>query len=161
MSWILSFLCLWTVKLQHYWRLVPKAQKNTYIRSISTGSNKEIGFNKDWNLVTLHINVASTARFMKKLLLCIMSWSNRTKPLQRLCIEHNEIDPSPLLLHTTKLFFTRCRKMNFDVFVCFIDYRKAFGSASHQKWIKILRTAGINKGDLRTTSVDEGDLRII
>lgn len=43
----------------------------------------------------------------------------------------------------------KCRDQRKDVFVCFIDYEKAFDRVQHEKLINILRGAGVDGKDLR------------
>lgn len=52
-------------------------------------------------------------------------------------------------LFAVQVLFQRCRDVGCDVYVCLIDYQKAFDKVQHNKMIEVLRTTGIDEKDLR------------
>lgn len=49
----------------------------------------------------------------------------------------------------------RCVDTNVDIFICTIDYRKAFDYVKHDKLMKILKSIGIHRNDLRHNKSDD------
>uniref|UniRef100_A0A8D8Q4X5 Craniofacial development protein 2 n=1 Tax=Cacopsylla melanoneura TaxID=428564 RepID=A0A8D8Q4X5_9HEMI len=52
-------------------------------------------------------------------------------------------------LFAVQVLIQRCRDVNCDVYLCLIDYQKAFDRVRHTQMIEILRKTGINERDLR------------
>lgn len=52
-------------------------------------------------------------------------------------------------LFSIEVLVQRSRDVNSDVFLCFIDFEKAFDRVRHEKMIEVLRTTGIDDKDLR------------
>ncbi len=52
-------------------------------------------------------------------------------------------------LFTLQVLVQRCRDVNKDVFLCFIDYEKAFDRVQHQKMLEILQRIGLDSRDVR------------
>jgi len=50
---------------------------------------------------------------------------------------------------SVRVLFQRCRDVNCDVFVCLVDYQKAFGRVRHDITIRILEEIGIDEKYLR------------
>ena len=48
-----------------------------------------------------------------------------------------------------RMFCKRSIEMQKDMYLCFIDYEKAFDRAKHGDLIKILKRAGVERKDLR------------
>lgn len=48
-----------------------------------------------------------------------------------------------------QVLIQRCRDMSRDVFVCFIDFSKAFDNVKHEKLLKLLKDTGIDSKDIR------------
>lgn len=47
----------------------------------------------------------------------------------------------------------RCLDVNKDVYICFIDYAKAFDSIRYQKLLSILKSKGIDQRDINNTKL--------
>jgi len=52
-------------------------------------------------------------------------------------------------LSSVHVLFQRCKDVNCNVFVCLIDYQKAFNRVIHDIMIRILEEIGIDEKDLR------------
>uniref|UniRef100_A0A8D8SH15 Craniofacial development protein 2 n=1 Tax=Cacopsylla melanoneura TaxID=428564 RepID=A0A8D8SH15_9HEMI len=52
-------------------------------------------------------------------------------------------------LFAIQVLFQRCRDVNCDLYICLIDYEKAFDRVKHDKMMEILKETGINDKDLR------------
>ncbi|KAL0279224.1 UNVERIFIED_CONTAM: hypothetical protein PYX00_000829 [Menopon gallinae] len=52
-------------------------------------------------------------------------------------------------LFAIQVLVQRCLDMNKDVFLCFIDYEKAFDRVQHEKMIQILQQVGLDSRDVR------------
>lgn len=52
-------------------------------------------------------------------------------------------------LFATQVLFQRCRDVNCDVYICFIDYQKAFDRVRHDVLMSILENIGLDDRDLR------------
>lgn len=52
-------------------------------------------------------------------------------------------------LFAVQVLFQRCRDVNCDIYVCFIDYQKAFDRVKHDKLMSILELVGLDDKDLR------------
>lgn len=52
-------------------------------------------------------------------------------------------------LFSIQVLIQRCRDVEVDVFLCFIDFEKAFDRVQHDKMIEILKSTGIDDKDLR------------
>jgi hypothetical protein len=53
-------------------------------------------------------------------------------------------------LFSLQVLIQRCRDMNKDVYICFIDYAKAFDNVKHEKIIEVLHKIGVDYRDIRT-----------
>ncbi|XP_072402422.1 uncharacterized protein [Diabrotica undecimpunctata] len=53
-------------------------------------------------------------------------------------------------LFSLQVLIQRCRDMNKDVYICFIDYAKAFDNVKHEKIIEVLHKIGVDYKDIRT-----------
>uniref|UniRef100_A0A8D8VC16 Craniofacial development protein 2 n=1 Tax=Cacopsylla melanoneura TaxID=428564 RepID=A0A8D8VC16_9HEMI len=51
-------------------------------------------------------------------------------------------------LFAINVLFQRCRDVNCDVFVCFIDYQKAFDRVQHGKMMEVMQKTGLDAKDL-------------
>lgn len=52
-------------------------------------------------------------------------------------------------LFTMQVLIQRCRDVSCDVYICFIDYAKAFDRCQHEKMISALQRIGIDDRDIR------------
>lgn len=52
-------------------------------------------------------------------------------------------------LFAVQVLFQRCRDVNCDIYVCFIDYQKAFDRVKHDKLMTLMQEIGIDNKDLR------------
>uniref|UniRef100_A0A8D9AT98 Craniofacial development protein 2 n=1 Tax=Cacopsylla melanoneura TaxID=428564 RepID=A0A8D9AT98_9HEMI len=52
-------------------------------------------------------------------------------------------------LFAVQVLVQRCRDVNCDVYICLIDYKKAFDRVQHKKLMEILKTCGIDEKDQR------------
>uniref|UniRef100_A0A8D8W5N2 Craniofacial development protein 2 n=2 Tax=Cacopsylla melanoneura TaxID=428564 RepID=A0A8D8W5N2_9HEMI len=52
-------------------------------------------------------------------------------------------------LFAIQILVQRCRDVNCDVYICLVDYQKAFDRVKHGKMIDILKETGIDEKDLR------------
>lgn len=52
-------------------------------------------------------------------------------------------------LFATQVMIQRCRDVNCDVYICFLDYAKAFDMCNHEKMVRTLRIAGVDDKDIR------------
>lgn len=52
-------------------------------------------------------------------------------------------------LLSVQVLFQRCRDVNKDIFVCLIDYQKAFDRVKHDKMVEVLKKIGISEKDLQ------------
>lgn len=52
-------------------------------------------------------------------------------------------------LFAMQVLVQRCQDMNKDVYLCFIDYEKAFDRVRHQQMLEILQRVGLDNRDLR------------
>lgn len=52
-------------------------------------------------------------------------------------------------LFCTQILVQKCNDVKKDVFICFIDYEKAFDTIQHDKLIEILQTIGLDTKDIR------------
>ena len=52
-------------------------------------------------------------------------------------------------LFSLNVLTQQCRDVNYDVYACFVDYRKAFDCVNHEKMVAVLKEAGIDRSDIR------------
>uniref|UniRef100_A0A8D8S118 Craniofacial development protein 2 n=1 Tax=Cacopsylla melanoneura TaxID=428564 RepID=A0A8D8S118_9HEMI len=52
-------------------------------------------------------------------------------------------------LFSVQVLFQRCRDVNKDVFLCLIDYQKAFDRVKHDKMVEVLKKIGISERDIQ------------
>ena len=52
-------------------------------------------------------------------------------------------------LFAIRVLVQNCRDVQKDVFLCFVDYEKAFDKVQHQKLIQVLRTTDVDEKDIR------------
>lgn len=52
-------------------------------------------------------------------------------------------------LFAMQVLVQRCRDMNKDIFLCFIDYEKAFDRVQHEKLLELLQRVGLDNRDVR------------
>lgn len=52
-------------------------------------------------------------------------------------------------LFAVQVLFQRCRDVNCDIYVCFVDYQKAFDRVKHDELLSLLEDIGIDDKDLR------------
>lgn len=48
-----------------------------------------------------------------------------------------------------QVLIQRCRDMNREVYVCFVDFSKAFDNVKHEKLVELLKTTGLDSKDIR------------
>lgn len=56
-------------------------------------------------------------------------------------------------LFSIQILVQRCRDINQKVYLCFIDYEKAFDKVRHEKLIEILQKIGIDGKDLQFITI--------
>ena len=56
-------------------------------------------------------------------------------------------------LFSIQVLIQRCRDVNVDVYVCFVDYEKAFDTVQHDKLITILQEIGLDGQDIQTADI--------
>jgi len=52
-------------------------------------------------------------------------------------------------LFGVQVLLQRCRDFNTDVFLCFIDFEKAFDRVKHDRFIEVLQKHGVDEKDVR------------
>ena len=56
------------------------------------------------------------------------------------------------LKETSPPLIQRCRDINRDVYVCFVDFSKAFDNVNHEKFIQLLKSTGLDSKDIRVVA---------
>ena len=55
-------------------------------------------------------------------------------------------------IFSLQVLIQRCRDMNRDVYVCFVDFSKAFDNVKHEKLIQLLKSTGLDSKDIRVVA---------